>query len=92
VELQAAVINAILAAYIESPFDADLVESALSNEESLPAYQRARAEFHNDRRLTLNNARIPTLFPGEKISSVAGPKSRRLAAVTGRASRLELLH
>jgi lambda family phage portal protein len=71
VELQAAVINAILAAYIESPFDADLVESALSNEESLPAYQRARAEFHNDRRLTLNNARIPTLFPGEKISSVA---------------------
>lgn len=71
VELQAAVINAILAAYIESPFDADLVESALSDDGSLPAYQRERSAFHDDRRLTLNGARIPTLFPGEKISSVA---------------------
>lgn len=71
VELQAAVVNAILAAYIESPFDADLISDALTPDAGLPAYQAARADFHSDRRLQFNGVRVPTLFPGEKITSVA---------------------
>lgn len=74
VELQAAVINAIFAAYIESPFDADLVQDALDPNAGLPAYQAQRASFHADRRLELNAARIPTLFPGEKIATVASSR------------------
>ncbi len=74
VELQASVLNAVFAAYIESPFDPADVQNAMDGfgvgEETISAYQSARAEFHRDRRLKINNATIPTLFPGEKINTV----------------------
>lgn len=94
-ELQAAVINAVLAAYITSPFDAELVGDALNTDAGLPAYQKLRTEFHEKNRLKLNGARIPILAPGETIVSVAAnrPSSnfgafqsaflRNLAAATG---------
>ncbi|OYI04376.1 phage portal protein, partial [Shigella sonnei] len=72
-ELEAAILNAIFAAYIESPYDPEMIQSALGEnfEEGLGAYQDGRAEFHNDRRLTLQNgARMPILYPGEKITTV----------------------
>lgn len=78
VELQASVLNAILAAFIESPYDPDLVANSLApSTEQLPSYQDARAEFHRDRRLMLNGARIATLFPGEKLTmpSAARPNA-----------------
>lgn len=73
VELQAAVINAIFAAYLESPNDANIVQDALDDmsTEGLSTYQDLRRAFHDDRRLSLNGARISTLFPGEKLVSVA---------------------
>ena len=74
VELQAAVVNAIFAAYIESPNDPDLVQDALDPNAALPAYQAARADFHQDKRLQLNGVRIPTLFPGEKLATVTAAR------------------
>lgn len=74
VELQAAVVNAIFSAYIESPFDSDLVQDALDPSAGLPAYQAARADYHAEKRLSLSGVRIPTLFPGEKINTVSAAR------------------
>lgn len=98
-ELEAAILNAIFGAYIESPYDPAMVESALGDagqETDLGAYQSGRVDFHNDRRLSLQNgARLPILYPGEKISTVdaSRPHSnfevfesaalRNIAAATG---------
>lgn len=69
-ELDSAIINAIFAAYIESPHDPSLVESALGDAE-LPAYQQLRGEYHKEKRISLGGARMPILFPGEKINTVS---------------------
>jgi lambda family phage portal protein len=75
-ELQSAVVNATLAAYIESPYDHSLIGDALESSVSGPqsreilAYQTGRDEFHGERPLQLNGARIPTLYPGEKINTI----------------------
>ncbi len=66
IELQAALVNAVFAAFIESPMDHTLLEEALDT--GVSAYQKQRADFHEDRRLTLDGVRIPTLFPGEKFN------------------------
>jgi lambda family phage portal protein len=71
VELDASIINAIFAAYVESPFDHDMMAEALEDEDKLPFYQGQRRDFHNEKSLMLGNARIPMLYPGEKINSVA---------------------
>ena len=72
-ELDSAVINAILAAYIESPFDHELTSEALNDGERdhLNFYQDGRIAFHKHNGMMLGNARIPLLFPGEKINSVS---------------------
>jgi lambda family phage portal protein len=74
-EVQSAVINAIFAAYFESPFDHQLLQQAMDSGEGLGvpgvgAYQDMRSEFHRERNMTLGDARIPTLFPGEKVVTV----------------------
>ncbi|EHH4639007.1 phage portal protein, partial [Escherichia coli] len=55
-------------------YDPAMVQSALGetyDESELGTYQDGRVEFHNDRRLTLQNgARMPILYPGEKITTV----------------------
>ena len=68
-ELDQAVLNAIFGAFITSPFDPQLVQSALG-ENDLPAYQSMRGEYHNGKNITLGGARIPHLFPGEKFETV----------------------
>ncbi|MEY0558054.1 phage portal protein [Providencia rettgeri] len=98
-ELEAAILNAIFSAYITSPYDPKMVESAMGetfDDTEVGAYQEGRMEFHNDRRISLNNgARIPTLYPGESIDTVNAtrPNSnfegfesaalRNIAAATG---------
>lgn len=96
-ELQSAIINSILAAYVESPFDPQMVEDALSDEgeDKLNWYQNMRADFHDQHRLMLNNARVPILAPGEKINAVKAERPnanfgafeaavlRNLSAATG---------
>ena len=70
-ELDAAIVNAIFGAYIESPFDSQFVEQALGSDGTeLNAYQQGRSDFHNERRIKLGEARMPILFPGEKINTV----------------------
>lgn len=73
-ELDAAIINSIFGAYIESPFDQQLVESALGDGDELNAYQCARADFHGERRISLGESRVPILFPGEKINAVTAAR------------------
>ncbi|MDY0882297.1 phage portal protein [Dongia soli] len=70
VELQAAVLNSIFAAFIESPFDHELLTEILEegNGAKINGYQDARAAFHAQRQVSLNGIRIPTLFPGDKFS------------------------
>jgi len=67
-ELDAAILNAIFSAYVESPNDPALVESALGEE--LPQYQAMRSQYHAEKRLSMGGARMPILFPGEKIATV----------------------
>ncbi len=68
VELQAALLNAVFAAFIESPFDHELMEEALGGGNGVGQYQALRTEFHKSKSLTVDGVRIPTLFPGEKFS------------------------
>ena len=74
VELDSAIINSIFGAYIESPFDRQLVQEAVDDGESLPFYQQSRAEFHADSAIMLGNARIPIMFPGESINAVSATR------------------
>ena len=70
-ELQAAVLNAILAAVIKSPFDHSLLTDVLSSEagaEGVNDYQDLRSAYHKDNRITLGGAQIPRLFPGEDLT------------------------
>lgn len=70
-ELDAAIINAFFAAYIESPFDQELVEGALGNSDKLGAYQSSRAEYHKGRKTALGDVGMTMLYPGEKLGSVS---------------------
>jgi lambda family phage portal protein len=71
-ELDAAILNAIFAAFIESPQDPQLVEEALGD--TLPQYQDMRADYHERKKLSLGGARMPILFPGEKIGVVSAAR------------------
>lgn len=73
-ELDAAVINSIFGAYIESPFDHQLLEQAVGDDVDLNQYQTQRADFHQTRRTMLGEARVPILFPGEKINTVSAER------------------
>ena len=84
VELDASIINAIFGAYVESPFDPELVKDAMSDGEEIGAYQAGRKEFHDESALVLGNSRIPVLYPGEKINMVAPARpSGNFAAFEG---------
>jgi lambda family phage portal protein len=72
-ELDAAILNAIFASYIESPNDPQMVEQALGADD-VGAYQSMRADYHNEKRLTMNGARMPILFPGERINTVTAAR------------------
>jgi lambda family phage portal protein len=87
VEVQSALVNALFAAYIESPFDPNMVADAMGNTVDVNAaqpgayiqdmnsglgfYQNLRGEFHDQKRMMLGDARIATLFPGEKINTIS---------------------
>ena len=95
-EMQAAVLNAIYAAYIESHMDNEYIAEALGDGGSeIGAYQDKRAEFYEENAIRLNGSRIPKLFPGDKFTfqTAQRPASghwpfmqsvlRKLAAATG---------
>lgn len=65
-ELQAALLNAVLAAALESPMDSELLFDAIS-EKSLGEYQDMRSDYHREKKLTVNGLTVPAVFPGEKL-------------------------
>jgi len=68
-ELEAALVNAIFAAFIESPMDQTfLMDSPEINDNGLTAYQSNRGDYHSKKKLMMNGVQIPQLFPGEKFS------------------------
>lgn len=72
-EVQAAVLNAVLAAYITSPFDHTLFENAMTPDDAgqgIGAYQEERLAFHNEAKTQFNGVRLPTLFPGEEVKFI----------------------
>jgi lambda family phage portal protein len=75
-ELDAAIINAIFGAYISSPYDQGMVESALGEKDDSPlgVYQEIRSDFHEDAPIKINDVRMPMLAPGEKIETVAAQR------------------
>lgn len=99
-ELDAAIINAIFAAYIESPFDDQMVSESLDDGEHLNTYQDMRKSFHEERKLSIGNSRMPHLFPGEKIATVTAARPngnfeafenamlRNIAAGTGTSAQM----
>ncbi len=73
-ELDGALLNAVLAAVAESPFDHGLLQEAIDgdgdSDEKVLAYQDGRSEFHRERRTSIGGSQITTLYPGEKLSIV----------------------
>lgn len=96
-ELDAAVVNATFAAFLESPYDPVSGMDALETQESenILNYIDNRNCYHKNNNLVLGGTRIPVLFPGEKISAVSsshphsgyreflGAALRNIAAGTG---------
>lgn len=80
VELDAAIINAIFAAYIQSPYDQQQVEQAMGMDPNSPqeyepsAYQGMRNDFWGSRRPVLGTAQMTFLAPGETIGSVSASR------------------
>lgn len=72
-EMQAAVLNAVLAAYIESPLDHESLAEGLSDSkgsDGIDAYNNSRLDYHEKNRVTLGGVKLPFLYPGEKIGMV----------------------
>jgi len=73
-ELDAAIVNAIFGAYVESPFDPAMVADAMGGGDSLGTYQDLRTGFHGGKGVMLGNVRMPMLAPGEKIGTVTAAR------------------
>lgn len=79
--LQAAILNAMYAATIESSMDWNAVGSALGVEDvrqnPVLGYMDNRATWHKDNSIRYNGVKIPHLFPGEelKMTSPQHPNS-----------------
>lgn len=97
VSLQRAVLQALIGVFVKSPYDAEMVQSALGDDgEELNAYQALRGAYGAEHPPTLmGGVRIPKLFPGESIETVKADNSlsefdqfehtvlRSIAAATG---------
>ncbi|WP_288935536.1 phage portal protein [uncultured Sphingomonas sp.] len=79
VELSAATIASAFGVYVTSPFDRDMVASALENEDDEQQgwswYQEMRSDFHQHRDLNVGSGvKMATLAPGEKIETVSATR------------------
>ncbi|WP_306133069.1 phage portal protein [Roseivivax marinus] len=73
VELQAAVINAVLAAFIKSPMGPEVIDEMFSEGggEGFLNYQGARGQFYGQSNgIRVGGARVSTLYPGDEIGMV----------------------
>lgn len=63
-EMKTFIRDALMQAFITSPYDPELVESRMGDQ--LGDYQNQRLEFHSRARISLDGVRVPVLFPGEE--------------------------
>lgn len=68
-EMQTAVRDALLGAFITSPYDPEMVEARIGDQ--MNAYQSARLRFHKSNPVRLNGTHVPILFPGEEPTLLA---------------------
>ncbi len=82
-ELDSAIVNAIFAAYVESPMDPQMVKQAMGGEDldeydgefRLNGYQVDRLDYHRQNGIMLpGGAVIPHLYPGEAIKTVSAAR------------------
>lgn len=75
-ELDAQILNAVFAAWLESPFDPEFAEQLFSAEPQtgVGAYQQARLDYHGEKPLRVPGVggAMPQLFPGERINQLQG--------------------
>lgn len=70
-ELAAAVVNAMFAAFLESPFDPNMAAAAMGAggmDAGIGAYQELRTAFHEKNTIRFNGVKLPILLPGEKFT------------------------
>ncbi len=68
-EVQAAVLNALLAAFVESPFDHQGLADAMSGGgDDLDKYNQGRLNYWNDAPVQMPGVKLNFLYPGEKIT------------------------
>jgi len=68
-ELQAAVINAVMAMSLESAFDPSLIMETLDDGDlAAESFQDFRSEFYAQNPVRFNGAKVPILSPGDKIN------------------------
>lgn len=77
-ELDAAIINSVFAAYVESPYDhqmtAEALDPGMPNEGMFNARWEQQLAWNQGRNLSVQGSRIPMLFPGEKIGTVSAAR------------------
>lgn len=90
-ELQAAVINAIFSLSVTSPYDPAGMKDAMdtTQEGDHLWYWKNRKDYRQERPLSLQDARILNLFPGEKVEAL---KSERPNAVHDSFAHYALRH
>lgn len=72
-ELDAAILNAVFGAWVESPFDPEFVEGALSTESpQLNAYQKGRVDFHDEAKVRVAGVggQLAQMYPGEEMKTL----------------------
>jgi lambda family phage portal protein len=78
VELQAAILNAVLAAFITSPYDGNQIAQAMSGDDGeLTKYQESRLDWHDKAPISLPGVKVNFLATGEdvKLTSPNHPNS-----------------
>lgn len=70
-EIQAASLNALLAAFLETPMDAEVLSGA-ETEDGLTNYTRSEADYYANNPLEFNGVQMTMLHPGQKIGTIKG--------------------
>lgn len=65
-ELQASVLNAVLAAFITTPHDPELVAGAIGGLDELTPHQQMRMQLYGEGPINVDGVRINFLAPGDK--------------------------
>lgn len=75
VELSAATVASHFGLYVTSPFDVEMIRSALDSEDdderAIGWYQEMRSDFHQNRSIGIDGVNLATLAPGEKMETVS---------------------